>query len=73
MSVNERIALIKAVVRPIITILMVIGWITFIGAQVNVPLSYETLTITVVTEYVIERSYKRVTEINNKKVQQLPK
>ena len=47
---------------------MVLGWITFIGAEIKVPLAYETLTITVVTEYVVERSYKRVTEIRNKKV-----
>ena len=67
MTVNERISLIKAIVRPVITILMVIGWITFIGAEIDVPLAYETVTITVITEYVIERGYKRVKEIKNGK------
>lgn len=68
MQVKERINLIKAIVRPIITILMVIGWITFIGAEIEVPLAYQSITITVITEYVIERGYKRVKEIKNKKV-----
>jgi hypothetical protein len=70
MTIKERISLIKAIVRPVITILMVLGWITFIGAEIDVPLAYESITITIVTEYVIERGYKRVKEIKNgKKVQ----
>ena len=51
---------IKTLTRPMTILLLVAGWIAFIGGGVPTPLAYETITVAVIAEWALERGYKRL-------------
>jgi len=66
LKVEDVAKLVKTIVRPIIIIMLTGGWIGFIASHTAVPIGYESTAISIISEYVLERGYKRVKEIKKK-------
>jgi hypothetical protein len=54
---------IRAVVRPVICVMVIAGWIGMIFSHIDVPMAYQTVACLAVLEWVSERAVKRFKEI----------
>ena len=54
--VEERKELIRAATRPVLTVLVVVFWLAFIGGQVSYPPVLETLAVAMVSWWFLDRS-----------------
>lgn len=59
----DRIEAIKCLVNPAMAFLLVLGWILFIGSGVDVPITYEGLTLGAAGTWVGKRAYKTYQEV----------
>lgn len=55
-SVDERKELVRAMTRPVLTVLVVLFWLAFIGGGVAYPPVLETLAIAMVGWWFVDRS-----------------
>ena len=58
---------IKIITRPVMIFLLLSAWISFIGCGISYPDVFQWLVVTGTGEWILERGYKRVTEIRGYK------
>ena len=53
---------IKTLIRPLLTLILLITWIAFIAREIVYPPMFQYLTVAAVVEWVGERALKRLKE-----------
>lgn len=63
----NRVEAFKCMTHPLLAIILIVGWIIFIGVGVDVPLAYETVAATVASTWAGKRTYMYVKNNKEKK------